>query len=63
MSDGEVVTVPEAARMLRVGTTKAWQLAREGRLPGAFRIGERSVRVNVAELRRWLERESTKPAA
>jgi excisionase family DNA binding protein len=62
MDERLTISVPEAAVRLGIGTTKAWELARRGELPGAFRVG-RSVRVSVEALRAWVEREATKTAA
>jgi len=39
-----ILTIDEAAELLRIGRTKAYSLARSGSLAGAFRIGS-SVRV------------------
>lgn len=47
------VTVEEAARMLGIGRSLAFDLARRGELPGAIRLGGRTV-VSVAELERAL---------
>lgn len=35
-----LVSVPEAARLLGVGTSLAWEMARDGRLP-TIRLGRR----------------------
>ena len=37
------VKVEEAARMLGIGRQTAYELAREGKLPGALRLGRRIV--------------------
>ena len=47
------LTVPEAARELRIPRTRCYELIQRGELP-AVRIGERSIRVNRAELERFL---------
>jgi excisionase family DNA binding protein len=47
------LTVPEAAVELRIPRTRCYQLIQRGELP-AVRIGERSIRVNRAELERFL---------
>ncbi len=45
--------VPEAARLLGLPRTRAYELIQRGELP-AVRIGERSIRVNRTELERFL---------
>ncbi|MEJ7814785.1 MAG: helix-turn-helix domain-containing protein [Rubrobacter sp.] len=45
--------VPEAAEVLGLPRTRAYELIQQGELP-AVRIGERSIRVNRAELERFL---------
>jgi excisionase family DNA binding protein len=47
------LTVPEAAVELRIPRTRCYELIQRGELP-AVRIGERSIRVNRAELERFL---------
>ncbi len=47
------LTVPETAVLLRVPRTRCYELIQRGELP-AVRIGERSIRVNRAELERFL---------
>lgn len=47
------LTVPEAAEALRIPRTRCYALIAGGELP-AVRIGERSIRVNKAELERFL---------
>ena len=47
------LTVPEAAKELRLPRTRCYELIQRGELP-AVRIGERSIRVNRAELERFL---------
>jgi excisionase family DNA binding protein len=47
------LTVPEAAEELRIPRTRCYELSQRGELP-AVRIGERSIRVNRAELERFL---------
>lgn len=51
--DRWLITIPEAARLLGVGRTKAFQMAKSGELPGVIRLG-RSVRVSKPVLLRWL---------
>jgi excisionase family DNA binding protein len=47
------LTVPEAARELRIPRTRCYDLIARGELP-AVRIGERSIRVNRRELVEFL---------
>jgi len=47
------LTVPEAATELRIPRTRCYELIQRGELP-AVRIGERSIRVNRAEMERFL---------
>ena len=47
------LTVPETAEELHIPRTRAYELIARGELP-AVRIGERSIRVNRAELERFL---------
>ena len=47
------LTVPETAEELKIPRSRAYELIQQGSLP-AVRIGERSIRVNRAELERYL---------
>ncbi len=47
------LTVPETAEELKIPRSRAYELIQRGSLP-AVRIGERSIRVNRAELERFL---------
>jgi excisionase family DNA binding protein len=47
------LTVPETATELGIPRTRCYELIQRGELP-AVRIGERSIRVNRAELERFL---------
>jgi excisionase family DNA binding protein len=47
------LTVPEVAEELHIPRTRCYELIQRGELP-AVRIGERSIRVNRAELERFL---------
>ena len=47
------LTVPELAEELKIPRSRAYELIARGELP-AVRIGERSIRVNRAELERFL---------
>lgn len=48
------LTVPEVAEALRIPRSRAYMLIAKGELPGAVRIGERSIRVNRVKLERFL---------
>lgn len=54
----EVLTLVEAAAMLRIAVVTAKRLARAGDLPGAVKIGDQW-RVNRATLERHLNGEDT----
>lgn len=49
----DVLTVPEAARFLRVSPRTVYNMAKAGKLPGAHRLG-RSVRVHRRSMLQWL---------
>ena len=49
----EWLKVPEAAEELGIPRSRAYELIQQGELP-AVRIGERSIRVNRRELKRFL---------
>ena len=48
------VKVEEAAKILGIGRQTAYELAREGRLPGALRLGRRIV-VSRSQLQAFLD--------
>lgn len=48
------LTIPEVARLLRVGERTAYSLARAGELAGAVRVGNQW-RVSRSALDRWAE--------
>ena len=52
-TEKEWLKVPEAAELLGLPKTRAYELIQQGELP-AVRIGERSIRVNKVELQRFL---------
>ena len=54
MTAPDVMTLPEAAALLRIGRTSAYALAREGRLPGCRLIGG-VYRVSLRALLLFLE--------
>jgi excisionase family DNA binding protein len=47
------LTVPEAAKELRIPRSRAYELIQQGELP-AVRIGERSIRLHRGELEKFL---------
>ena len=49
----EWLKVPEAAELLGLPKTRAYELIQRGELP-AVRIGERSIRINRLELEKFL---------
>jgi excisionase family DNA binding protein len=51
--DARLLTIAEAATILRVRTSRAYDLARARMLPGVVRIG-RQVRVDAAALDAWI---------
>lgn len=48
------LTVKEAADLLRIPLTRCYMLIHAGKLPGAVRVGERSIRVNKGQLEKVL---------
>lgn len=59
-----VMTIAEAAALLRISTSTAYSWAREGALP-TWRVGRnaRTVRIHGAELQRMLGAATVKPDA
>jgi excisionase family DNA binding protein len=53
MERTEWLRVPEAAKELQIPRTRCYELIQRGELP-AVRIGVRTIRVNRAELERFL---------
>ena len=51
------ISVEEAAQLLGIGRTLAYDLARRGTLPGVLRLGEKRLRVSRSALRRYLQQE------
>ena len=47
------LTVPQAPRLLGIGRTKCFEMARAGELPGVIRFG-RAYRISKPVLLRWL---------
>lgn len=53
MSD-DVMTVLEASQRLNISRALAYQLARQGKLPGAMRIGGKRIIVSTSRFNEWL---------
>ena len=49
-----LMRMEEAARLLSIGRTRAYQMAATGALPGVVRLG-RSVRVSRPRLLEWID--------
>jgi len=56
----EVMTVKQASKRLKISRALAYQLAREGKLPGAIRLGSKRIIVSVARFEAWLNGEGGK---
>lgn len=52
-----LLTVREAADLLRISDRTLWTLTSSGRLP-SVRVG-RSVRYDIADLRKWIDSQKT----
>ena len=44
------LTVPETAKLLRITRGRAYAMANDGTLPGVIRLGQRTIRVDRAQL-------------
>jgi len=55
------MTVKEVAEALGISAPRVYQLIEEGELPGVYRVGKRSLRVDGAELEVWLETRRVSP--
>lgn len=55
--DEQLLRVDEAARVLRIGRSKAYSMASAGTLPGVIRVGG-SVRVSGKALAAWIAKET-----
>jgi putative molybdopterin biosynthesis protein len=53
MAGPDILTLAEAAAMLRIGERTAYDLARQGRIPAAKVGGQ--WRIRVRDLERWLD--------
>ena len=52
------MSVEEAAQLLGIGRSLAYDLARRGELPGVLRLGEKRLRVSRPALERYLRQEN-----
>lgn len=62
MSDDQIMTIQEVAALLRISERTIYAMAKEGRLPGAVKVG-RSWRVLRPKLMAWLEENSASPSS
>lgn len=58
----ELVHIEEAARILGIGRTRAYEMAASGRMPGLVQIG-RSLRVSRRHLMAWIDERAAAPTA
>lgn len=61
MSVPEIITIGEASKILHIGERTAYQLAREGRLAGAIKVGNQW-RIDREVLISWIKTEATASA-
>jgi len=54
MEDKATMTVLEVSKKLSISRALAYQLCREGKLPGAIRLGSKRIIVSVARFEAWL---------
>lgn len=54
MEEKATMTVLEASKKLSISRALAYQLAREGKLPGAIRLGSKRIIVSTAKFNAWL---------
>jgi excisionase family DNA binding protein len=57
-----LLTIPEVANVFRVPRARAYELAREGAIPGVIRLGKQ-IRVDEGKLRAFIESGGTQPQA
>lgn len=55
--DPLLLTVPEAARLLRISRNTAYEMVRRGELP-AINLGERIIRIPRFALEQWISRQA-----
>lgn len=61
MQERTLLRVSEAAERLSVGRTKAYELIKEGSMPGVVRVGQ-SVRVSAKHLDEWIDSQASQGA-
>jgi excisionase family DNA binding protein len=59
----EWLTVKAVAHELRLSAPRVYQLIEEGEIPGVFRTGKRSLRIERREFYEWLESRRISPPA
>jgi len=52
---GRWMSVNEAAKALGISAPRVYQLIGEGMIPGVYRTGKRTIRIDRKELCEWLE--------
>ena len=62
MDSSEVMSVKQASKRLKISRALAYQLAREGKLPGAMRLGAKRIIISRVQFERWLNGTSDKPS-
>jgi excisionase family DNA binding protein len=54
----ELLHIEEAARVLQIGRSRAYEMAAAGEMPGLIRLG-RSLRVSKRALRQWIDAQAS----
>jgi excisionase family DNA binding protein len=54
-ADSRWLTVAEAADALGISAPRVYQLIGEGVIPGVYRTGKRTIRIDRDELHEWIE--------
>jgi excisionase family DNA binding protein len=60
-SEREWMTVKEVAHELGISSPRVYQLIAENEIPGVYRTGKRTLRVDRAEFFEWLETRRISP--
>ena len=63
MASREWMTVREVAEELGLSTPRVYQLVGENVVPGVYRTGKRSLRIDRREFSEWLESRRVSPPA
>lgn len=58
--EDKLLTIREVAEHLRISYNSAWLLVRAGKIP-SVRVGERTVRVRVGDLKRYITERTVRP--